>query len=170
MPRIFISYRRDDSAAHAVRLYDRLEGHFGQDKVFMDIDAIRPGMDFVEAVQQAIAASDGFIAVIGKDWLTASDGAGGRRLDQPDDLVRLEIAAALELGILVIPVLVQEARMPAAAELPEGLKNLASRNALAMSDARFRSDVDRLIQALEAPTTEGPADSVFAGPELVARW
>ncbi len=148
MPRIFISYRRGDSAGHTGRLYDRLVDHFGQDQVFMDIDTIRPGLDFAEVVQQAIAASDGLIAVIGQDWLTAADRAGERRLDQPDDLVRLEIAAALELGILVIPVLVQGAQMPAAAELPEGLKELASRNALEMSDARFRSDVDRLIQAL----------------------
>ncbi len=149
MPKIFISYRRDDSAAHAGRLYDRLEGHFGQGQVFMDVDTIRPGLDYVEAVHQAIAASDGLIAVIGQDWLTATDGAGAQRLDQPDDMVRLEIAAALVLGVLVIPVLVQGARMPSAAELPEGLKDLASRNALEMSDPRFRSDVDRLIQALQ---------------------
>ncbi len=149
MPRIFISYRRGDSAGHTGRVYDRLVDHFGQDQVFMDVDTIRPGLDYVEAVQQAIAASDGLIAVIGQDWLTASDGTGGRRLDQPDDMVRLEIAAALERDILVIPVLVQEARMPVAAELPEGLKDLASRNALEVSDARFRSDIDRLIQALQ---------------------
>ena len=94
----------------------------------MGIDAISPGLDFVEAVQQAIAVSDGLIAVIGQDWLTATDGAGGRRLDQPDDMVRLEIAAALERGILVIPVLVQGAQMPRSGNLPEALKELASRN------------------------------------------
>ena len=150
MATIFISYRRDDSATSAGRLYDRLEGHFGQGQVFMDVDTIRPGLDYIEAVQQAIAASDGLIAVIGQEWLTASDGTGGRRLDQPDDLVRLEIATALERGIPVVPVLVQGAEMPRGTDLPEGLKELASRNALDVSDARFRSDIDRLIQALEA--------------------
>ena len=94
MPKIFISYRRGDSAGHTGRLYDRLADHFGQDQVFMDVDTIRPGLDFVEVVQQAVADSDGLIAVIGKDWLTASDATGGRRLDQPNDMVKLEIAAA----------------------------------------------------------------------------
>ncbi len=154
MPKVFISYRRGDSAGHTGRLYDRLADHFGQDQVFMDVDTIRPGLDFVEVVQQAVADSDGLIAVIGIDWLTASDATGGRRLDQPNDMVKLEIAAALERGILVIPVLVQEARMPVATELPEELKDLATRNALEMSDARFRSDVDRLIQALQPPKPE----------------
>ena len=86
MARIFISYRRGDSAGHTGRLYDRLTDHFGQDQVFMDIDTIRPGLDYVESVQQAIAAY-GLIAVFGQDWLTAADSAGGRRLDQPDDMV-----------------------------------------------------------------------------------
>ncbi len=122
LPKIFISYRRNDSATSAGRLYDRLEGHFGQDQVFMDIDTIRPGLNFVEVVQQAIADSDGLIAVIGQEWLTASDGTGGRRLDQPDDLVRLEIATALERGIRVVPVLLQGAEMPRGIDLPEGLK------------------------------------------------
>ncbi len=150
LPKIFISYRRNDSATSAGRIYDRLEVHFGQGQVFMDVDTIRPGLDFLEVVQQAIAASDELIAVIGQEWLTASDGTGGRRLDQPDDLVRLEIATALERGIPVVPVLVEGAEMPRGTDLPEGLKELASRNALDVSDARFRSDVDRLIQALEA--------------------
>ncbi len=128
MPKVFISYRRGDSAGHTGRLYDRLADHFGQDQIFMDIDTIRPGLDFVEVVQQAIAASDGLIAVIGQDWLTASDATGARRLDQPDDLVRLEIAAALERGILVIPVLGQEARMPVATDLHVYLKDLYNIN------------------------------------------
>ena len=79
MPRIFISYRRDDSAGHTGRIFDRLEGYFGEHQVFMDIDTIRPGLNFVEVVQQAIAASDELIAVIGQEWLKASEGTEGRR-------------------------------------------------------------------------------------------
>ncbi len=151
MPKIFISYRRDDSAAHAGRLYDRLEYHFGQGQVFMDVDAIKPGLDFVEVVQEAISVCDGLVAVIGQDWLHVSNPEGGRRLEDPDDMVRLEIATALDRGIRVIPVLVQGAQMPRGNDLPDGLKPLASRNALEVSDTRFRSDVDRLIETLEAP-------------------
>ena len=170
MPRIFISYRRGDSAGHAGRIYDHLIAHFGQGQVFMDVDAIRPGVDFVEVVQEAIGASDCLIAVIGTEWLTASDSTeiGGRRLEDPDDMVRLEIATALERGIPVIPVLVQGAQMPRGNDLPDVLKPLASRNALEVSDTRFRSDVDRLIETLEAPTQDRLADTVFAEPAQLA--
>ncbi len=168
MPKIFISYRRDDSASQAGRLYDRLEGHFGQGQVFMDVDAIKPGVNFVETVQQAIGECDGLVAVIGRDWLQVSDATGARRLDDPTDLVRLEIATALERGIPVIPVLVQGAQMPRSTDLPDGLKELASRNALELSDARFRADVERLIEALEAPTQDRLADSVFVEPAQLA--
>jgi len=164
MARIFISYRRDDSAAHAGRLYDRLEGHFGQGQVFMDVDAIKPGLDFVEVVQEAVSVCDGLVAVIGKEWLHVSNPAGGRRLEDPDDMVRLEIATALGRGIRVIPVLVQGAQMPRGNDLPEVLKPLASRNALEVSDAGFRADVERLIEALEAPRPERLTDTVFVEP------
>ncbi len=118
MPKIFISYRRDDSAAHTGRIYDRLEGHFGSGQVFMDVDTIRPGLDFVEVVQKAVGSCDALIAVIGRGWLGASDDSGGKRLENPEDLVRVEIAAALERNIRVIPVLVQETQTPLAADLP----------------------------------------------------
>ena len=163
MPRIFISYRRDDSAAHTGRIYDRLEGEFGHDQVFMDVSAIRPGLNFVEVVEQAVGVCDALVAVIGREWLTASDpsGSGGRRLEDPADLVRLEIGTALRRDIRVIPVLVQGAQMPPAVDLPEDLKELVHRNALEVSDNRFRTDIDQLIKALEAPATEVLTDSVF---------
>ena len=104
------------------------------------------------------------IAVIGSDWLQVSDATGARRLDDPADFVRLEIATALERGIPVIPVLVRDAQMPREADLPGGLTDLAYRNALEVSDARFRSDVERLIEALEAPAQERLADSGFVEP------
>ena len=148
MPKIFISYRRNDSAPSTGRIYDRLEGHFGQGQVFMDVDTIRPGLDFVEVVEQAVGSCDALIAVIGREWLGASDESGQRRLENPEDLVRLEIAAALERDIRVIPVLVQGARMPVATDLPEGLTALARRNSVEVSDNRFRTDIEQLIEAL----------------------
>ena len=156
MTRIFISYRRDDSAGHAGRIYDHLMTHFGQGQVFMDVDAIGPGVDFVKVVQEAVGACDCLIAVIGTEWLTASDSTetGGRRLDDPEDLVRVEIATALERGISVMPVLVQGAVMPRSTDLPQDLKELANRNALELNDTRFRSDVERLRQAID-PLSEG---------------
>ena len=165
MPRIFISYRRDDTAGHTGRLYDRLSDHFGPDQVFMDVDTISPGRDFVDAVQNAVGACDGLVAIIGREWLTISDAAGARRLDDPEDLVRLEITTALERGIRVVPVLVQGTQMPGAADFPDGLKELARRNAQEISDRRFHSDVQRLIEALEAPMPQQPAVSGFVGRE-----
>ena len=164
MPKIFISYRRNDSGGRAGRLYDRLIDRFGQGQVFMDVDTIRPGLDFVEVVQEAVASCDALIAVIGDEWLGASDDNGRRRLENPEDLVRLEIATALERDIRVIPVLVQGAQMPVATDLPEGLEALARRNSVEVSDTSFRTDIDQLIKALEAPTSKRLADIVFVEP------
>ena len=162
MPRIFISYRRDDSAGHTGRIFDRLSDHFGQDSIFMDVDTISPGRDFVDAVRQAVGSCDRLVAVIGREWLSISDTPGSRRLDDPDDLVRLEVATALERGIRVVPVLVQGARMPGAADLPDALKVLATRNALEVSDRRFHSDVQRLIEALRTVDPEPSETGEFA--------
>src|SRR4051794_332108 len=92
---IFISYRRNDTAGFAGRLYDRLHGRLPQSKIFMDVDAIDPGIDFVEAIEQSVGSCDVLIAVIGKRWLTSSDEEGRRRLDNPEDFVRAEIGTAL---------------------------------------------------------------------------
>jgi hypothetical protein len=146
--KIFISYRRDDSGGWAGRLYDRISQHLGRDNVFMDIDTIEPGLDFVEVIEQAVGSCDALIALIGKQWLTITDDAGRRRLDNPEDFVRLEIAAALARNIRVIPALVQAARMPRSADLPDVLKLLARRNAIEISDRRFHYDVDQLIEVL----------------------
>src|SRR5689334_19891143 len=104
--RIFISYRRDDSSGHAGRLYDALRNRLGDDRVFRDIDTIRPGDDFTKVIQDSIASCQALIAIIGKHWLDTSAGAG-RRLDDPKDFVRREIAAGLTQNVRVIPVLVQ---------------------------------------------------------------
>lgn len=149
MTGIFISYRRSDSAPYAGRIYDHLCSTFGQHNIFMDIDTIRPGADFVAALQQAVASCNAFVAVIGSDWLTAADGDGKRRLEDPKDFVRLEIAEALARNILVIPVLVGGAVMPNPDALPQDLAEFARRNALTLTNERFRYDVSKLIGALQ---------------------
>lgn len=146
---IFISYRRDDSQGSAGRLCDRLAVHFGRNKVFMDVDTIQPGVDFAEAIEEAVGSCDVLIAVIGKHWLISSDPRGARRLDIPEDFVRLEIATALRRRIRVVPVLVEGASMPEIDELPDDLKALVRRQAMEIGHNRFSSDSDRLIVAVE---------------------
>jgi formylglycine-generating enzyme required for sulfatase activity len=145
---IFICYRRDDSTGHAGRLYDRLTAHFGSEQIFMDMDQIEPGEDFVQVIEEAVGSCQVLLAVMGRNWLTSSD-EEGRRLDNPNDFVRLEIAAALARDVRIIPVLLQGARMPRPQDLPEDLLPLARRQAFDLSDQRWRQDVDRLVGTLE---------------------
>jgi hypothetical protein len=147
--KIFINYRRDDSSASAGRLYDHLSARFPRNQIFIDVDNLDPGVDFVETIEQSVGACDVLIAVIGKRWLTSSEGEGSRRLDNPDDFVRLEIASALKRNIRVIPVLVDGASIPLARDLPDDLKPLVRRNAVEVSHTRFSADSERLIAALE---------------------
>ena len=146
---MFISYRRDDSAGWSGRLFDRLKDHFPSNQIFMDVDTIDLGVDFVEAVEEVVCACDVLIAVIGSRWLASSDRRGRRRLDIPEDLVRLEIATALKRGIRVVPVLVEGAVMPEAGELPDDLKALVRRNALEIGHIRFNADSAHLDSAVE---------------------
>jgi TIR domain len=148
MPGIFISYRREDSSAYAGRLYDHLVEHFGKDRVFMDVDSLEPGVDFVEVLQNTVGCCDVLIAVIGKQWLTTAD-AEGRRLDHPEDFVRVEISTALSRNVRVIPALVAGAHMPASHDLPEALAPLARRNAVEISDTSFLLGINYLIESLE---------------------
>jgi hypothetical protein len=149
-PRILISYRRDDSSGYAGRLFDRLTTALGPQAVFLDIDGIASGADFVDAIQKAVASSHVLIAVIGRNWLDIRDDAGKRRLDDPGDFVRLEITTALQRGILVIPALVQDARMPREQDLPRDLNALARKQAIEISDTRFNEDVERLLDDIRA--------------------
>ena len=146
-PTVFISYRRDDAASNAGRLFDWLVHQFGDEQVFLDTSRIALGDEFPLVLQQRLAAADVVLVVIGPQWLDIAD-AGGRRLDQPNDYVRIEVAAALEAGKRVIPVLVGGARMPGHGELPEALRALSDRNGMAMSDARFEQDFDLLVNAI----------------------
>jgi uracil-DNA glycosylase len=150
MSRIFINYRRQDSEGYVGRLYDHLTRQFDPDDVFMDVEAIAPGADFVAELERAVAVCDVFIAVIGPQWLSAADDAGARRLDQWNDYVRIEIAAALKQNKLVIPVLVGRARMPTPTDLPDEIAALARRNAIELSHQRFGYDTDKLIAAIKA--------------------
>jgi len=159
MPRIFISYRREDSAGHTGRLNDRLTTRFGRESIFMDVDTIPPGVDFVEVIQQAVSSCDVLIAVIGRQWLSRDDGHAVQRGTHHTDFVRVEIATGLERQIKIIPVLVQGAAMPAEDQLPEDLKALARVNALELSDARWSHDTDHLIDTIQKalkPTQVGP--------------
>lgn len=149
MAGIFISYRREDSAGHAGRLYDQLSAHFGKDKTFIDVDTIQPGEDFIEAIEGKVGACDALVALIGGNWLTCKDEDGKRRLDNPDDFVQIEVSAALKRNVRVVPVLLDGARMPRREDLPESLVPLTRRNALELSYSRFHQDVQRLIDALE---------------------
>ena len=146
---IFVSYRREESSHVAGRLADRLIDRFGAEQVFIDVEAIEPGADFAEAIFRAVDACVVLVAVIGPGWLLAADERGGRRLDDPDDLVRLEIGAALARGVRVIPVLVEGAVMPRREDLPDSLAGLARRNALRIRHESFRDDAGRLVAAIE---------------------
>jgi hypothetical protein len=146
--RIFISYRRQETAGHAGHLYDDLAQHFGTDRVFIDV-GMEPGVDFADQIEHAVGSSGALVAVIGASWSSVVDEHGERRLDDPEDIHRLEIAGALERGVLVIPALVQGAKMPRTKDLPEELRPLGRRQAVELSDGRWRYDVDHLIGVLE---------------------
>jgi hypothetical protein len=145
---IFINYRRDDSAGHSGRLFDGLSDHF-PGRLFMDIDTIAPGIDFVDAIEKAVGSCEVLIVVIGREWLTLKNAGGGRRVDDCGDFVRLELETALARNIRIIPVLVQDTPPPRAEDLPPSLARLARRNAIELSDARWAYDVDRLARTIQ---------------------
>ena len=175
MRRIFICYRRDDTAGHAGRLYDHLRAHFGDDQVFIDINAIDPGVEYPKLIDSTLGSIDVALVLIGRRWLDARDPSGGRRLDDPEDMVRMEISAALNRDdVLVIPVLVQGATMPHPNELPPDIAGLARRNALEISDARWDFDADRLARALRGTALEDGTPAAAAprggGAVVAVRW
>lgn len=168
MRAIFISYRRDDSEGQAGRLFDDLKSHFGEGAVFMDVAGLEAGRDFRRAIDDQVASCDVLLAIIGRNWLTVTDEAGARRLDDPMDFVRLEIASALTRDIPVVPVLVQGARAPRADELPDNLKELSFRNGVELTHARWESDVQLLIKALRPVVQVSPAVSGGSPPTAPA--
>jgi TIR domain len=146
--RIFISYRRRETAGHAGRLYDKLSEHFGADRVFMDV-TMEPGVDFAETISEAVGECGALVALIGDEWMTVTDASGRRRIDDPADIHRLEIEAALDRGVLLIPALVQDAEMPTADDLPDPLDPMVRLQAVELSDGRWDYDVGRLVAVLE---------------------
>ncbi len=177
MPKIFISYRRSDSEDIAGRIYDRLVVHFGKDSIFFDVDAIPFGEDLRDYINTSLDQCQVVLAVIGKTWLTVTDENGNRRLDNPADWVRLELEEALKRKgqVIVIPLLVSRATLPAADEMPSALVDLAYRNAArARPDPDFHGDVSRLIVQLERyfdrlNATPDPVSTSTVEPNATAR-
>lgn len=147
---IFVSYRREDSSDVTGRIYDRLIAEFGKAAVFKDVDAIPIGVDFRVHLDEAVGKAAVVLAVIGQRWNGVDPSTGKKRLDNSRDFVRIELSAALDRRIPVVPVLVSNATMPAESELPENLSELAYRNAIQVRpDPDFHSDVDRLLRGVK---------------------
>jgi hypothetical protein len=148
--RIFISYRRGDSSGHVRALLQPLHRRFGRTQIFMDIDSIEGGEDFVDALQRELSSCRVMLVIIGREWLTAEDPRlKTPRLDNPEDFVRLEVATALRNEqVRVVPVLVEGAAMPPSEELPEDLRPLARRHAVELSESRWDADIARLLQVI----------------------
>ncbi|WP_207538270.1 TIR domain-containing protein [Sabulicella rubraurantiaca] len=177
--RIFISYRREDSAGWVGRLVDDMGEHFGAENVFQDIHSIAPGSDFVDAINETLEVADCVLAVIGPNWLSGPD-PKNRRIMHDGDYVRLELATALDRKLRVIPVLVGGAQMPGPDDLPESIRSLSRRNAAELSDRRWDYDIGRLVEVIRRTTGATPQSStqvaesrrsvasVFSGPRRAA--
>lgn len=179
--KVFICYRRDETAGHAGRLYDAIVQHYGDGNVFMDVE-LAPGVDFEERITEILSGCVAVIVVIGPSWATVEGASGGRRLDDPDDLVRMEVEAGLANAQKVYPVLVGGAEMPRREILPEPLRPLARRNAQELSNGRWAYDVGRLVSTLDElmlvaepepavaplpPPTPSPSRPALPGSQLV---
>jgi hypothetical protein len=152
--RIFISYRRAETAYPTGWLYERLANHFGREDIVRDLDSIAPGDDFVEVIDQYVRSCDVMLVVIGTRWISITDDDGRRRLDDSADFVRREIEAALQRGIRVIPILVDGAPMPRSEQLPPSLVTLSRRQAVVLSPERFQDDTDRLLPFLDKTVSQ----------------
>lgn len=169
MAGVFINYRRDDAKSEAGRLFDWLSRYFGKDQVFMDVSgSIEPGLEFDTVIEKAVSSCDALLVVIGKEWLTAEDAKGKRRLDDPNDFVHMEIAAALRRDIRVIPVLVQGADMPDEGSLPDDLKRLSKRQASEISDNRWEFDTQQLVKVLEKAGVKAKSGQTIVSDERTA--
>lgn len=148
--KIFISYRREDAGGYTKLLADKLQARYGQEEFFFDRHTIRPGEDFASRIEGTLVSCKGVLAAIGKDWLTVTEkGTNQRRIDNPQDWVRREIATALQRKIPLIPVLLPGAEMPGAAQLPDELKDLANKNATFLHAENFDEEIKSLYGYLE---------------------
>jgi hypothetical protein len=149
MTKVFLCYRREDSGGYAGRIQDQLAQALGSGVLFMDVDAIPLGANFVKVLHDEVAKCDVLLAVIGRNWIDARDEDGNRRLENPNDFVRVEIGAALQRNIPVVPILVDGATIPDVRQLPNELEELSFRNGIDVRLASFHNDVSRLIQGLK---------------------
>jgi hypothetical protein len=164
MGAIFISYRREDSEGHAGRLFEDLVARFGKNSVFMDVTGIEPGRDFRKVIDSNVGTCGVLLAVIGKAWLTVKDESGARRIDDPIDFVRMETISALKRDIPVVPVLVHGAVMPRVDQLPPELSEFAFRNGVELTHARWESDIQVLLRALQPYVQDQQPDT---GPAAI---
>jgi TIR domain len=156
--KVFLCYRRDDSAGYTGRVQDRLVQEFRRDLLFMDVDAIPLGVNFATVLRNEVAKCEVLLAVMGPNWLNARNEDGTRRLDDPHDFVRIEIGAALQRNIPVIPILLDGAKVPKANQLPKDLEELSMRNGLDVRHASFHNDIDRLVRGLKVQLGEADAE------------
>lgn len=171
MSKIFISYRREDTADVTGRINDRLREQFGEREIFTDIDNIPLGVDFRDYIDRGVSQCDVLLAVIGKDWLTTQNSKNKSRLNDSADFVRIEIESALSREIPIIPLLVQGADMPRENELPEALRSLAFRNATKIrADPDFNNDANRLVRSLATHLQGTASDATTTDPEVVERY
>jgi hypothetical protein len=154
---LFLSYRRADAPDVTGRIYDRLTNELGGNKVFKDVDSIPFGVDFVTYLNTVMRRCTALLVVIGPEWLTAVNPSGQRRLDDPNDFVRVEIESALQSNIPIVPLLVQGAVMPSAQELPWGLRPMTRYNGILIrSDPDFHKDMTRLLNRLASRANQDP--------------
>ena len=166
---VFLSYRRSDVGGYAGRLTDALARRLGRRNVFHDVTAIAPGQDYLVAIDRALAGCDTVLAVIGPGWLAASPGSSTPRLFEPDDVVRLELSRALAGRTPVVPVLVGQARLPAAEDLPDDLRPLRQRQAVTLHDESWHEDVVGLLRSLRgAPAVPTSSRRRWAAALLAA--
>ncbi|CAN5765440.1 hypothetical protein BH18ACI5_BH18ACI5_27670 [soil metagenome] len=163
--RVFIVYRRDDAHNYAKELHKRLSDRFGDKHAFMDIADIHVGEDLFSAINRSIRSAPAVIVLIGPQWLDVRDANGQRRLEDPRDIVRHEITAALKFGVPVIPVLVGGARMPDPRQLSDELVQLTRLHAIKLSDERWQKDLTQLFDALE-PLVGSPAELITSTSSL----
>lgn len=149
MKKAFISYRRQESEGYVRALYDRLSQHFGEQYIFMDVDDIKLGLDFVDVLDSNLKDCAVLLVVIGREWLDIEDKHGKRRLDNPNDFVRLEVEIAIRRKIPLIPILVHGAVMPAEEQLPDELKPLIRRQALVLTSSSYDYEVTKLLKTME---------------------
>jgi TIR domain-containing protein len=146
---VFVCYRRQDAEDAAGRLHDKLVSVYGSERVFMDIDNVPLGVNFVTHIKERLQDCGAVLVIVGRNWTTITDPEGSRRLDNPADHVRVEVATALKQGTIVIPILVQGASMPRSADLPEDIRDLAFYNGLRLTPEFWRPGVERLIKELD---------------------